>query len=179
MPLKHQVIILLTRLMIRQMGSTKRFKSTLLLTISWHLQLTQVVARDEWNKLSQDQKDQLIAKRRQERMKQNGGNWKSNQPRHQVNVHDANDLVHVYTLIDYMIMNHDVVPPISTEENTDTSPATADTLLAYMAGRVPEGATGDIRNVLAAKREPDSQGKSRIVLKGRQLPFKTISILPI
>jgi hypothetical protein len=76
------------------------------------------IPREEWNKLSQDQKDQLIAKRRQERMKQNGGNWKSNQPRRQVNVHDVNDLVHVDTLIDYAIMNRDVVPPTFTEETT-------------------------------------------------------------
>jgi hypothetical protein len=68
----------------------------------------------------------LIAKRRQERMKQNGGNWKSNQPQRQVNVHKFDDLVNVDTLIDYAIMNHDVVPPISTEETTDASPANAD-----------------------------------------------------
>jgi hypothetical protein len=32
------------------------------------------IPRDKWNKLSHEQKDQLIAKRRQERTKQNGGN---------------------------------------------------------------------------------------------------------
>jgi hypothetical protein len=130
------------------------------------------IPRDEWDKLSQDQKDQLIAKRRQERMKQNGGNWKSNQPRRQVNVHDVNDLVHVDTFIDYAIMNHDVVPPTFTEETTDESPTTdADTLLAYMAGRGPEGTTGDIRNVLAAKREPDNKSKSRTANESKAAPI--------
>jgi hypothetical protein len=125
---------------------------------------------DEWNKLSQDQKDQMIAKRRKEQMKQNGGNWKSKQPRRQVNEHDVNDLVHVDTLIDYAIMNHDVVPPTFTEETTDESPATADTLLAYMACHGPEGTTGDIRNVLAAKREPDNKNKSRTANEGKSAP---------
>jgi hypothetical protein len=102
------------------------------------------IPRDKWNKLYQDQKDQFIAKRRQERMNQNSGNWKSNQPRRQVNVHDVNDLVHVDTLIDYAIINYDVVPLTFTEETTDESLANADTLLAYMAGRVQVGTTGDI-----------------------------------
>jgi hypothetical protein len=129
------------------------------------------IPRDEWNKLSQDQKDQLIAKRLQERIKQNGGNWKSNQPRRQVNVHNVNDLVHVDTLIDYAIMNHDVVPPNLTEETTNESPATdADTLLAYMAGRGSEGTIGDIRNFLAAKREPDNKSKSRTANESRSAP---------
>jgi hypothetical protein len=56
--------------------------------------------------------------------------------------------VHVDTLIDYTIMNHDVVTPTFTEETTDESPATdADTLLANMAGRSTEGTTGNIRDV--------------------------------
>jgi hypothetical protein len=36
--------------------------------------ISNFIPRDEWNKFSREQKDQLIAKRRQERMKQNGGN---------------------------------------------------------------------------------------------------------
>jgi uncharacterized membrane-anchored protein len=79
--------------------------------------------------------------------------------------------VHVDTLIDYAIMNHDVVPPTFTEETTDESPATdADTLLAYMAGRGPEGTTGDIRNVLAAKREPDNKSKRRTANESNSAP---------
>jgi hypothetical protein len=129
------------------------------------------IPRDEWNKLSQEQKDRLIAKRRQERMKQYSGNWKPNQPRRQVNVYDVSNVVHANTLIDYAIMNHDVLPPIPTEYTTDASPSSdADTLLAYMAGRGTEETPGNIRNVLAAKRAPDNKGRNRTANKNTAVP---------
>jgi hypothetical protein len=45
--------------------------------------------RDEWNKLTQEQKDRLIAKRRQERMGNNEGARKPFQSPRQVNAHDV------------------------------------------------------------------------------------------
>jgi hypothetical protein len=50
--------------------------------------------RDEWNKLTQEQKDRLIAKRREEHMGNNEGARKPFQSPRQVNVYDViNDLV--------------------------------------------------------------------------------------
>jgi hypothetical protein len=112
--------------------------------------------RDEWEKLTQEQKDQLIAKRRQERMNQRNGNRKPFQVKRQANVHDVSDVVNLDNFIDYAVMNHDV----STIEQVDDKVTSddGDELLAYMAGRT--SSAGDIRQVLAAKSLPN-KNKSR------------------
>jgi uncharacterized membrane-anchored protein len=113
--------------------------------------------RDEWDKLTQEQRDRLIAKRRQERMNQRNGNRKPFQAKRQANVHDVSDVVNLDDFIDYEVMNHDV-GKIETDDikgNVDDG----DTLLAYMAGRT--SSAGDIRQVLAANSTPEKKYKSR------------------
>ncbi|MFA9289401.1 MAG: reverse transcriptase domain-containing protein, partial [Weeksellaceae bacterium] len=115
------------------------------------------VPRDEWDKLTQEQRDRLIAKRRQERMNQRNGNRKPFQAKRQANVHDVSDVVNLDDFIDYEVMNHDV-GKIETDDikgNVDDG----DTLLAYMAGRT--SSAGDIRQVLAANSTPEKKYKSR------------------
>jgi Reverse transcriptase (RNA-dependent DNA polymerase) len=126
------------------------------------------IPREEWNKLTQEQKDRLIAKRRQERMKQDGGNWKTFQPQHQANVHTVDDLVDLDTFIDYAVMNHDVETSVASEDVKDI-PSNDNRLLSFMAGRSTESNPGDIRNVLAAKRVPE-KGKNRKVNEGESAP---------
>ena len=52
--------------------------------------MSSFLPRDEWEKLTQEQKDRLIAKRRQERMQSNNGN-RPFQSSRQANVHDVGD----------------------------------------------------------------------------------------
>jgi hypothetical protein len=66
------------------------------------------LSRDEWNKLTQEQKDRLIAKRRQERMGLNKGSRKPFPSPRQVNANDVNNLVCIDDIIDYTIMHHEV-----------------------------------------------------------------------
>jgi hypothetical protein len=123
---------------------------------------------DEWNKLTQEQRDLLIAKRRQERMQGNGGNRTFQAPR-QANVHDVGDVVDLDNIIDYAVMNHDVARLDDVEDIKDT-PSNDDELLAYMAGRTQDtSSSGDIRNVLAAKRAPD-KGKPRKANESKSAP---------
>jgi hypothetical protein len=59
---------------------------------------------DKWNKLTQEQKDQLIAKRRQKRMNLNVNKLKPFQPKHHVNSHHASDMVNIDDIIDYTVI---------------------------------------------------------------------------
>ena len=125
--------------------------------------------RDEWNKLTQDQKDRLIAKRRQERMNNNGNNRNPFQAQRQANVHDVGDIVDLDAIIDHAVTDNDL--PMVEDLNGNNEVATNDdTLLAYMAGRSNNNTSaGDIRYVLAAKRSQD-KGKSRKVNESKSAP---------
>ena len=114
--------------------------------------------RDEWDKLTQEQRDRLIAKRRQERMNQRNGNRKPFQAKRQANVHDVSDVVNLDDLIDYAVMNHDVGTSETVDDKFDGDDGD-DKLLAYMAGRT--SSAGDIRQVLAANSTPDKKSKGR------------------
>jgi hypothetical protein len=103
--------------------------------------------REEWNKLTQEKKDQLIAKRRQERMGSNSGYFKPFQPPRQANLHKIDDMVNLDDIIDYTVMNHDVYPQDDKDLKDDNPKDNA--LLAYMAGRASNTSPGDIRQVLA------------------------------
>jgi hypothetical protein len=115
--------------------------------------------RDEWNKMTQEEKDRLIAKRRQERMGNNGSNSKPFQANRQVNTHEVGDVVNLDDIIDYAVMIHDVGTTEINEDIKDEA-MSDDALLAYMAGQGTDVPSGDIRHVLAAKRAPN-KGKSR------------------
>jgi hypothetical protein len=89
--------------------------------------------RNEWDKLSQGQKVQLIAKRRQERMNQNGYKPKSSQATRQANTHCVADTVKIDDNIDYAVNNHErgTTDPDDILKESDSD----NTLLAHMAGR--------------------------------------------
>ena len=113
--------------------------------------------RDEWDKLTQEQKDRLIAKRRQERMGQRNGNRKPFQAKRQANVHNFSDVVNLDDFVDYAVMNHDVGTTETVDGKVDSDDG--DALLAYMAGRT--SSAGDIRQVLAANSTPEKKNKNR------------------
>jgi hypothetical protein len=127
---------------------------------------------DQWIKLSQDQKDRLIAERQKERMSNKDDKGKVYQ--RQANAHDVDDVVDLDDIIDYNIMNHDVsiVGDGSDDNNTDGN-SKDDSLLAYMAGR--STSAGELRQVLAAKTKPPNKNKvgtttSRKVNAGKSTP---------
>jgi hypothetical protein len=109
---------------------------------------TQFIPRDEWLKLSQERRDEILAKRKNERGTATPSKPRFPPPR-KVNVHDLHDHVNLDDIIEYTVNTH-LVDSSGDEEGHNPS---ADTLLAYMSGRsVPDGSTpGDIRQVLAAK----------------------------
>jgi Reverse transcriptase (RNA-dependent DNA polymerase) len=114
---------------------------------------TKYLPREEWNKLSQAQKDALIEKRRKERFG-NGNSSNRNAPR-QANMHTFEETVNLDDLIDYTVMNHTTV---STDNKVDEK---GDDLLAYMAGRTSSDA-GDIRHVLAAKQSSEKTQNRKV-----------------
>ena len=119
-------------------------------------QKSSFIPREEWNRLPDEEKERLIAKRRQERLNLASGNRKSYPPR-QANVHEVGDVINLDDIVDYSVMKHDVV---SAGEGDDdkVKPPEDDALLAYMAGRTLS--VGDIRQVLAANSAPDKNNKN-------------------
>jgi hypothetical protein len=100
--------------------------------------------------LTQEQKDTLIAKRRQERMSNNEGACKPFQSPRQVNAHDVNDLVCIDKIFDYTIMRHEVNNIKVDDDNKDSGNDGDNALPAFMAG---QGSTsGNIRQVIATKK---------------------------
>jgi hypothetical protein len=114
--------------------------------------------REEWNKLTQEKKDELIAKRRQERMKNSNGNYKPFQPSRQVNLHEIEDMVNLDDIVDYTVNNHTIAS--SDEQDPKDVTTNDDVLLAFMAGRGSDTSPGDIRHVLAADRS-SNKNKTR------------------
>ena len=118
-------------------------------------QKSSYIPREEWNKLSDEDKERLIAKRRQERLNSANRNRKSYPPR-QANMHDVGDVINLDDIVDYTVMKHDVV---SSGDGDDKDKSDDDdALLAYMAGRT--SSLSDIRQVLPAKSTPGKQNKN-------------------
>jgi hypothetical protein len=63
---------------------------------------------DEWERLTQEPKDRLISKRRQEPMGLNVYKSKPYQPKRQVNAHHAADTVNIDDNMDYTVNTHEV-----------------------------------------------------------------------
>ena len=119
--------------------------------------------REEWDKLTQEQKDQLIAKRRQEKM--------PSKSFRQANVHEVEDMVNLDDIIEYISMNH----TISEQDGVSgEDPPGSNTLLAHMAGQSTETSPGDIRQVLASNRKP-IKNTPRKVNEGNSAP-STITV---
>jgi len=100
--------------------------------------------RDEWNKLTQEQKDQLIAKRRQEQT--------PSQSFRQANVHEVGDMVNIDDIIEYITMNHTLSE--QEDKGSNDEPSIGNALLAHMAGQSMDSNPGDVRQVLASNRKP-------------------------
>jgi hypothetical protein len=121
---------------------------------------TNYLPREEWNKLSQAQKDTLLEKRRKERS--SGNNRSMNPITRQVNVHHVEDPINLNDLIDYTVMRHKID---STDVGND--PKNSDDLLAFMAGTTSDA--GDIRKVLAAK-QASEKNKNRKAHEAASVP---------
>jgi hypothetical protein len=109
--------------------STNRF-SKLKTADSGKPKLSNFLSREEWNKSTQNKKDVLIAKRRQEQM----GNEPLSSNR-QVNLHDAEDLANLDDIIEYTSMNHDITTPDVKEDSREAPSDNA--LLTVVSGRHP------------------------------------------
>jgi hypothetical protein len=115
-------------------------------------------------KLTESQREEILAKRRQERMKDNKG-------KRQVNTHDVQDLISLDDLLDYQINQHTTTPDDECPSNGTPSAEPYDnTLLAYMAGRSPSTSPGDIRRVLAAKQIQSTKSYPRAANETQVLP---------
>ena len=110
---------------------------------------------DQWIKLSQEQKDKLIAERQKERMNNTNSKPRVPYPPRQTNMHEVADVVDIDDIIDYTILNHEV-----TSNNDDDKGTLTDnnSLLAYMSGRT--SSAGDIHKVMATKTKVPPKGKS-------------------
>jgi hypothetical protein len=119
--------------------------------------------REEWLKLTESQREEILAKRRQERMK-------DHKVKRQVNTHEVQDLISLDDILDYQINQHTTTPDDECPSNGTPSEPSESTLLAYMAGRSPSTSPGDIRRVLAAKQTPSTKPPQRAVNETQVLP---------
>jgi hypothetical protein len=118
------------------------------------------IPREEWIKLSQDQKDQLVGKRRQEMMKDKPLATSS-----KINQHKAEELLNLDDLIEYAAIHHSVTEQESHYQDTFKDNA----LLAHMAGIGLDTSPGDIRQVIATDRTP-GKNKTRKANKSTSVP---------
>jgi hypothetical protein len=91
--------------------------------------------REEWNKMTQEEKDKFIAKRRQEWMSSHGITSKTLQSLRQANVHEVEDVINIDDIVDYFDMQHDVTSQDDVADVKGDEALSNDALLAYMAGR--------------------------------------------
>jgi hypothetical protein len=115
--------------------------------------------RKEW-KMTQKQKDSLIAKRRQERMTLT-----------QANVHAVGDFVGLDNIIYYPVLHHDAGTTNVDTDNQAVTPGSND-LLAYMAGR--GSYSGYFRHVLAAKQAPDKSKSHTATEHMEMVPYRVV-----
>jgi hypothetical protein len=88
----------------------------------------------DWIKMTQEQCDQLIAKRNQERLAKAGGNSKSFAPRQLANIHDVDTFVDLDHIIDYATMRLEMVV-LDSNNNVSMRMVDQSSWLAYMAGQ--------------------------------------------
>jgi hypothetical protein len=105
-----------------------------------NIQASNRVPYANWIEMTQDQRDQLLAKSNQERLAKAGGNSKSFAPSRLANVHDVDTFVYLDHLIDYATMKHEMVVLDDADNNIDEDGGSE--LLAYMAGQ--KSSCGDV-----------------------------------
>jgi hypothetical protein len=122
-------------------------------------QSSNCIPYSEWIQLPEEQQNQILAKRKQERWENARRNQTSHPTTCRANTHNIETYIDLDSIIDHAIMyeesepnNDNDVPPGTNESNND--------LLAYMAGQ--QSSSGDICLVLAAKRAPDKQKKRQV-----------------
>jgi hypothetical protein len=103
---------------------------------------------DQWIKLLQEQKDNLIAERQKERMNRNNGQPRTPYPPRQANAHEVDEVVDIDDIIDYTMLNHDTNIDGDTDKGNTND---GDGFLAYMDG---------IRKVIATKTNIKNKIKS-------------------
>jgi hypothetical protein len=122
-------------------------------------QSSNCVPYSEWIQLPEEQRNKILAKRKQERL----ANARKSQPSHTntqcANTHHFETYIDLDSIIDNAVMYEDADTNNYSEVPTGLAKSNND-LLAYMAGQ--QSSTGDIRQVLAAKRAPDRQKKRQV-----------------
>jgi hypothetical protein len=111
---------------------------------------------DEWNKMTQEEKDKSITKRRQERMSSNDSTSKPLQSLGQANVHEVEDVINIDDIVDYFVMQCDVTSQDDVADVKGDEALSNDALLTYKAGRNTGTSPGDICHVLASNRNSTS-----------------------
>lgn len=106
---------------------------------------------DQWTKLSQEQKDKLIAERQKERMNNVHSKPRVPYPPRQANVHNVDESVDIDDIIDYTILNHEVA---LTDDDTKGTSTDNDSLLAYMAGRSSSRVTVHLMEIFVRSWQP-------------------------
>jgi hypothetical protein len=123
---------------------------------------TKYLPREEWNKLSQAQKDTLLEKRCKER---SGWNNQSMNPNTcQVNAHHVEELINIHDLIDYTIMSHKID---STDVGNDTK--NSDDLLALPSRML----VIFVRFLMLSRRQRRTRIVRRMKLLRFQVQFKS------
>jgi hypothetical protein len=120
--------------------------------------------------MTQEQRDQLIAKRNQVRLAKAGGNSRSFAPPRHANMHNLDTFVDLDHLIYYATMKNKLaVNDANAHSSADEDGGSE--LLAYMAGQ--KSSCGDVRQVLASKQTPD-KNKKRHVNEGNSAPSSVV-----
>jgi hypothetical protein len=115
-------------------------------------QSSDCIPYSEWIQIPEEQRNKILAKRKQERLENARCSQTSHPTTRRANTHNVETYIDLDSIIDNTILyeeaepnNDNDVPPGTTEGNSD--------LLAYMAGQ--QSSSGDICQVLAAKQAPD------------------------
>jgi hypothetical protein len=106
---------------------------------------SQFLPRNKWLKLTQEQPDEINAKRRNSMGNSSGGHARPSPQMHRLNTHMVEDRVHLDDIIEYTINTHLVQETDNGEDTTSNPPP--DLLLAHMAGcsaSVDGSSPGDI-----------------------------------
>jgi hypothetical protein len=113
----------------------------------------------EWIQLPEEQRNKILAKRKQERLENSRRSQTSHPATRHANPHNIETYIDLDSIIDNGIMNEEAEPNVDTEVPSGTTEGNND-LLAYMDGQ--QSSSGDILQVLAAKRAPEKQKKRQV-----------------
>jgi hypothetical protein len=113
----------------------------------------------KWIKIPEEIQNKIFAKWKQERLDKTRNRQASNPVTRRANTHNIDTYIDIDNIIDNAMMNQGDETISDNKIKADTNEST-NNLLAYMAGQ--QTSSGDIRQVLAAKRAPDKQKKRQV-----------------